>query len=441
MVVQRCLQKDRKARIPDISAARFLMGEASGFLTVPAAVVAISPRRAVQWKAASVVAAATMVALAGVAFIHFREKAPASPELMRLEVLPPDKTMLQKFAVSPDGRKIAFYAVGADGAGSVWVRSFDSGESRRLAETGPSPSITWSPDSRFVAFPGGEALNKLMKVEASGGPPQTICEIKGFITGGSWNRDGVIIFGSWGGGTWRVSDKGGAASPVTTIDVSRQETGHSTPVFLPIESTFCICANRVSPRTWGSISARWTRRPSSRRRRAWSRRVSARFMRPRQSEYRVRAVPSRQRAAGSAFRFGETANGRRASTDRRPREEHLRVRVLRRLRQRHPRVPDWQRRSTELPPIDVVRPAGREPRRGCGARVRWLFWLSPMLHAWQLRGSRSSSVSSSIWLDELARNTRTPLTSARVGDANPVLVAGRRARGLCLGPFRPHRSL
>ena len=127
MVVRRCLQKDRKARIPDISAARFLMDEASGFLAVPAAVVAISRRRAVQWKAASVVAAATMLALAGVAFIHFREKAPASPELMRLEVLPPDKTMFQKFAVSPDGRKIAFYAVGADGGGSVWVRSFDSG--------------------------------------------------------------------------------------------------------------------------------------------------------------------------------------------------------------------------------------------------------------------------------------------------------------------------
>ena len=146
-----------------------------------------------------------MLALAGVAFNHFREKAPASPELMRLEVLTPDKTMLQKFAVSPDGRKIAFYAAGADGAGSVWVRSFDSGEPRRLAETGPSPSITWSPDSRFVAFPGGEALNKLMKVEVSGGPPQTLCEIKAFITGGSWNRDDVIIFGSFGGGTWRVS--------------------------------------------------------------------------------------------------------------------------------------------------------------------------------------------------------------------------------------------
>jgi hypothetical protein len=151
------------------------MDEASGFLTAPAAAVATSRQHTVTWKAASVVAA---LAFAGVSVMHFREKPPAARELTRLELLLPDKTTLQKFAISPDGRKIAFYAISAGGAGGVWVRSFDSGESRRMAETAPSPTITWSPDSRFVAFPGGEALNKLMKVEVSGGSPQTLCEIE-----------------------------------------------------------------------------------------------------------------------------------------------------------------------------------------------------------------------------------------------------------------------
>jgi Tol biopolymer transport system component len=248
-VVKRCLQKDRKARIPEVSAARFLMDDAQSVLPTPTADVAMSRPSAVRWKAASAVA---MLALAGVSFIHFLEKPQAAPELMRFEILTPDKSTLQKFAVSPDGRKIAFYAVGADGAGGVWVRSFDSVESRRLAETGPSPSITWSPDSRFVVFPGGEALNKLMKVEASGGPAQSICEIKGsIITGGSWNRDGVIIFGSFGSGTWRVSAAGGAASPVTAIDVSRQETGHSTPVFLPDGKHFLYLRESSLPENTG----------------------------------------------------------------------------------------------------------------------------------------------------------------------------------------------
>ena len=52
-----------------------------------------------------------------------------------------------------------------------------------------------------------------------------------------------------------------------------------------------------------------------------------------------------------------------------------------------------------------------------------LFGCPPMLHAWQSRGWILRASVSSIWLDELARNTRTPLTSARVGDA---ILSGRR---------------
>ena len=441
-VVQRCLQKERKARIPDISAARFLMDEASGFLAMPAAVVAISRRRAVQWKAASVVAVATMLALAGVAFIHFREKAPASPELMRLEVLPPDKTMFQKFAVSPDGRKIAFYAVGADGAGSVWVRSFDSGESRRVAETGPSPSITWSPDSRFVAFPGGEALNKLMKVEASGGPPQTICEIKGIITGGSWNRDGVIIFGSFGGGTWRVSAAGGAASPVTAINVSRQETGHSTPVFLPDGKHFLYLRGSGLSENMGIYLGALDATPEQQ---VTTRLVATGFS----PVYAPSPDPNigyvlflRDSALqAQPFDLAKLEMAGEPVPHRRPREEHLRVRVLRRLRQRHPRVPDRRRDQTELAAIDVVRPAGREPRRGCGARVRWLFSAVPRCFT---LGSHAYG-SFERQLEHLAGRARTeyahPIDIGQGRRRRSCLVAGRRARGLCLGPFRPHRSL
>jgi len=233
-VIKRCLQKDRKARIPDISAAGFLLDEAPGVVATSTADVAMAGRSAAGAKALSVAAVVATLALAVVSFVHFREKPPPMPELMRFEIVTPDKTTVQKFAVSPDGRRLAFYAAGSDGTGSVWVRSFDSDESRRVvADTGPSPSITWSPDSKFILFPGGNALNKLMKVDVSGGPPQTLTEIKAIITGGSWGRDGVIVFGSFGGGIWQVSAAGGAASPLTAIDVSRQETGHSTPVLLP----------------------------------------------------------------------------------------------------------------------------------------------------------------------------------------------------------------
>ena len=74
---------------------------------------------------------------------------------------------------------------------------------------------------------------KLKKVEASGGPPQTVCELAGIWTGGGWSRDGVIVFGVSGKGLMRVSEAGGAASPLTTLDSARQEQVHAIPAFLP----------------------------------------------------------------------------------------------------------------------------------------------------------------------------------------------------------------
>jgi len=53
------------------------------------------------------------------------------------------------------------------------------------------------------------------------------------MRGGAWSRDGVIAFGILRKGLMRVSEAGGAASPLTTIDSSRQETIHAVFSFLP----------------------------------------------------------------------------------------------------------------------------------------------------------------------------------------------------------------
>ncbi len=416
-VVKRCLQKDPKARIPDISAARFLMDEASGFLAPPAAAVAASRPHAVAWKAATVVAA---LALAGVSVIHFREKQPASPELMRLDLLPPDKAILQKFAVSPDGRKIAFYAIGADGAGSVWVRSFDSGESRRMAETTASPTITWSPDSRYVAFPGGAALNTLMKVDVSGGSPQVICEIPHIITGGSWNRDGVIIFGSFGAGTWRVPAGGGAAIPVTTLDVSRQETGHSTPVFLPDGKHF-LYLRSAPTENQGIYLGTLDARPEQQAR---TRLIATGFS----PVYAASPDP------GGGYVLFLQENGLKAQ----PFDP-----VNLRMAGDAVRIADHVKSIFEFGFFSVSDNGvlayqtgdaiGANPlqltwfdRRGMnlGAAVTPGYYLSLRLSpdASRVAVTRMDlgTVSSNIWLNEFGRNTLTRITSARVADADPV---------------------
>jgi serine/threonine protein kinase len=421
-VIKRCLEKDRKTRIPDVSAARFLLDEAPGVLAAPSSDVATSGRTAVGWKAASVVAVVATLGLAGVSFVHFREKPPATPDLMRFEIVTPDKTTLQKFAVSPDGRQIAFYAVGSDGAGSVWVRSFETGESRRVvADTGPSPSITWSPDSKSLVFPSGDALNKLMKVDVSGGPPQTLTEIKSIITGGSWSRDGVIVFGSFGGGIWQVSDAGGVASAVTAIDVSRQETGHSTPVLLPDRKHFLYLRQSSLPESTGiylgSLDAKPEQQPVTR--------LIATGFSP-------AYAPSPDPKVGYVLFLRENALLAQPFDP-----------VSLQMAGEQVRVADHLRSIFEFGAFGVSDNGvlayqigdaiGANPlqltwfdRQGAnlGAAMARGYYLSMRLSPDSSRVAVTrmdlSSVSSNIWLHDFARNTPTRFTSERVGDANPA---------------------
>jgi Tol biopolymer transport system component len=93
-----------------------------------------------------------------------------------------------------------------------------------------APPFFWSPDSRFIGFQSG---GKLAKIAISGGPAQTLCDVQGTVVGGSWNRDGVIVFADNTRGLMQVSAAGGVASPLTTLDASRKEVDHVLPSFLP----------------------------------------------------------------------------------------------------------------------------------------------------------------------------------------------------------------
>jgi Tol biopolymer transport system component len=217
-LLQRCLEKDPKKRLRDISGAELLLEGATA-----------APSRSrfgmAGWIAAGVV---TLIA-AGLGFVHFREKPPAvSP--VRFQVPLPDKGAFGRFlALSPDGHKLAFNTTGPEGG--LWVRDLDSLELRLLPGTQNVFSLFWSPDSRFIAFGVG---NQLKKVDVSGGPAHTLCELpSGNVGSGAWNRDGVIIFGGPSGPIRRVSAEGGVATDVTALDLSRQEPAHTLPTFLP----------------------------------------------------------------------------------------------------------------------------------------------------------------------------------------------------------------
>ena len=91
---------------------------------------------------------------------------------------------------------------------------------------------------RIVARITDVSGGKLKKIDASGGPALTLTDAP-LGRGGSWSRDGVIVFvGNVGGGLLRVASAGGASSPVT------REPGRF-PWFLPDGQHFLFQASRA----------------------------------------------------------------------------------------------------------------------------------------------------------------------------------------------------
>ena len=175
------------------------------------------------WAAAAVFLLTALV----VSAIFFRHSEPAV-ETMRFTIAPPEKVGFgEASAISPDGRQIAFIGVNGAGATSLWVRPLLSIEARQLPGTEGAAFPFWSPDSRSLAF---FAAAKLRKIEAAGGPIQTLAEASTDPRGGIWAADGTIIFAP---GTisplMRVSASGGPASPFTTLDLEKGQGSHRWP--------------------------------------------------------------------------------------------------------------------------------------------------------------------------------------------------------------------
>ncbi len=159
----------------------------------------------------------------------------------------PENTAVRGVALAPDGSRLAFIARDSSGQSRLWVRPLDAFAVTPLPGTENSSFPFWSPDSRFVAF---FADGKLKKIDASGGPAQVICDAPE-ARGGSWSRDGVIVFAKVvDGPLFRVSASGGVSSALTKLDPARGETSHRWPFFLPDGRHFLyLVANFASPGT------------------------------------------------------------------------------------------------------------------------------------------------------------------------------------------------
>ena len=98
-------------------------------------------------------------------------------------------------ALSPDGNRLVFVALAADGTRNLWVRRFDAVESRLIEGSEDAHHPFWSPDGTSIGY---FAHNKLKRIAEAGGVPQDDLRCRAGARGGTWNRDGVILFSSFG---------------------------------------------------------------------------------------------------------------------------------------------------------------------------------------------------------------------------------------------------
>jgi hypothetical protein len=193
-IVGHCLEKSPEQRFQSVSDIAFDLEAVLDPRDGPtsASTAPVLGRFKLLTPLAWVLAAVCLVlAIVSLTVAHFRGK-PAEMDVTRFIIPPPEKTSFAPIsfaAISSDGRRLAFVAA-FEGKRLLWVRSLDSLDPRGLAGTEGASAPFWSPDNRFIGF---FAQGKLKKIEVSGGPPLTLCDAgEGF--GGTWNRDGSILF-------------------------------------------------------------------------------------------------------------------------------------------------------------------------------------------------------------------------------------------------------
>jgi serine/threonine protein kinase len=243
-VTKKCLRKDPDERwqsARDVTDELKWIAEGGSQASVPApGATSHTGRLRIVHLVWSVAATLLLVAL-GLGAWAYSRRAPDDIRPVRFFVSPPENWSFAELGsssstslspasleVSPDGHRITFVAVGADRRSLLWVRSLDTLAAQPLAGTEGVARAFWSPDSRFLGF---FSDGKLKKIDATGGPPITLCD-SGAGVGGTWSRDGVIVFApKTNSGFQKVSASGGVPTAATAL--AEGEVGHRRPFFLP----------------------------------------------------------------------------------------------------------------------------------------------------------------------------------------------------------------
>ncbi|HMQ02590.1 MAG TPA: hypothetical protein PKD26_01565 [Pyrinomonadaceae bacterium] len=181
-----------------------------------------------------VVAGALALVAMAFAYGYFNRSSSGTSQAVRLAFEPPAELSFNDVqpdyaTISPDGRKIAFSAT-ADGKNMLYVRELDGTDAKLLPGSDNPLEPFWSPDSKSIAY---GSQGKLKRSDLNGGNAQVLCDAARPV-GGSWSKDGTIIFvPDYRKSLVQVSAKGGEPTAVEMSFEGNEIPRHRYPHFLP----------------------------------------------------------------------------------------------------------------------------------------------------------------------------------------------------------------
>ncbi|HVS03426.1 MAG TPA: protein kinase, partial [Thermoanaerobaculia bacterium] len=224
-LLDRCLRKDPARRLRHVGDARLVLEETGdeGAVGELAALPAGAFRRSHLVAAAAVVLLLTSALIVGV--VAAVRRPAAAPGVTRLTLAlsedPSQRRTLAgsrtfvPFAISPDGRRVAFVATDRARSPRVYLRELDRFEVRAIPGTeGAGSPPFFSPDGRWIAFGDGERLRKVSVADG------TVIEIGriGYFNTGLWSPRGEILLSARPPGPWRIPAAGGEARGFSELD-------------------------------------------------------------------------------------------------------------------------------------------------------------------------------------------------------------------------------
>ena len=228
----RCLEKDPKRRLRDISEGMLQLDEESRRAPI------LPARRPIWRRALPFVATAVVTALAVWAVARRGSPAGIVPDIVRFSFPLPAGADAAGFtaatrdvAITHDGRAVAF-AVREPAMSRLYLRRIGQLEATPIhgAEGAAGPFV--SSDDRWIGFLD-LALTRIKKVSITGGPARVVAQADTPISGSAWLPNGTIVFGTADSGLKRVSDGGGPITEVTTLDRSLGDASHCWPSVVP----------------------------------------------------------------------------------------------------------------------------------------------------------------------------------------------------------------